>query len=413
MPRAPRTRIPDVLAQLQAVNAQLAAQEAQNRQLQQQNRINKGRLVGTLAGAGIAMATGNPLPVVAAAANLGGQVGGAARGGQVDPVALAGGVLMGADALDRAATAQAQRDILQSITPSPAVNLPKAGIPVPATGPIPGLGGAPLPPSATQPDAYTRLLQAAQGSPNPLATAAAGLNIVTAMRPPKPEFMSVSPGATVFNERTGQPVFRAPADADKTAEKGKQEPLYDVVAKGGQQLVANAVPLEAAKAAAGTFPGSRIRKFDATLETDKDTGKGGTAEGGSLKSFEIFDPGALRSDAEMSVARTTGRSDIFDLLKSNAGAINADTLAAVGELPKREIQKAYLQRLEDFAKSNRPAESIERAKGEIKQVKQEITQYDNFVGQAKAELAKAKTDQERKAIFAQAAKLGITRGELE
>ena len=221
---------------------------------------------------------------------------------------------------------------------------------------------------------------------------------------------------TLLQQNPGARAAKLPTGLPET-EKGqaaaaKQGPLYDVVAKGGQHLVANAVPLEEAKAASGTFPGSRIRKFDAALETDKGAGKEG-AGGGGLKAFEIFDPGVLRRDAEMSVARTTGRSDIFDLLKANAGAINAETLAAVGELPKREIQKAYLQQLEDFAKSNRPAESVALAKEEVKTVKAEMAQFERLVGQAKAELKKAKTEQERKAIFAQAGQLGITRGELE
>ena len=82
--RAPRTRIPDAFAQLAEANRL-------KRERDDEKKINAGRLAGTVLAAGVGAMVGLPPQAVFAAANVGGQVGGAVRGGRLDPLALAQG----------------------------------------------------------------------------------------------------------------------------------------------------------------------------------------------------------------------------------------------------------------------------------------------------------------------------------
>lgn len=219
MPRAPRTRLLDAYAQLAQANALRAQREAQARAERDARRINKGRLLGAVAGAGLAVATGGAsLPVIAAGANVGGQIGAASQGGQIDPVALSGSALMAFDAMERASTVESERELLRGITPSPAVRLQTAGVSVPAEGAIPGLGGAPLPPNLVEPDAATRLLTAAQRSSTPLHTAAGGLSLLRAVQPPprEPKITTAKSGEWVFSD--GRLQGRLPPDEEKAKE---------------------------------------------------------------------------------------------------------------------------------------------------------------------------------------------------
>lgn len=227
MPRAPRTRIPELLDRLAQV-------EFRNQQIERQNKINRGRLVGTLAGAGIAAATGNPLPVIAASGNIGGQVGGATQGGQIDPANLLQSSLTAAQIMDQQAQVESERKLLGDIAPTPQVNLNPADIPAGAgtTEPIPGLG-APLPASA-QSDAYSRILQAAQDSSTPLKTAMTGLSLLRAAQPQQGEGFTLSPGQIRY-DAAGRPVAAAPAAPEKPAQpKGSPRQVWVNEAQQGQ-----------------------------------------------------------------------------------------------------------------------------------------------------------------------------------
>lgn len=182
-----------------------------------------------------------------------------------------------------------------------------------------------------------------------------------------------------------------------------------------------------AEGAAGTPKAPTTRTFQKMVDgepvkitqewqVDPQTNKGGwqevgrvpiakSGEGGARTSTNAVDLVDLQIKAGQVVARESGRTDVINAMERSGAGPQA--LMEVGKLDQRQVQSEYVKLLKAEIAGGKPKEEKAIAQAELDRVQGEITQRETLAKQARDALGKATTNEQRKAIIADAQGRGL------
>ena len=138
--------------------------------------------------------------------------------------------------------------------------------------------------------------------------------------------------------------------------------------------------------------------------------KPATTTAATIPAHQAVNLVGLRGKAIRGVINISGREDLFDAFAQGG---RFEDLAKIGSIEEKLIQQEYKKLLQLEIRSTKPESEKAVARTELKRVNTEIKARAKNVQLARFEFRKAKTQQEKDAVLAQAEALGLRRSEIE